>query len=56
MNVASPVAASVPASVGLVRRRSWLATHVAKSAGSRPTASMRMRAWLRPQNSVHWPA
>ena len=55
MNVDSPVAARLPAS-GAVYASSWLATHVEKSALFRLTAAIRMRAWLRPQNSVHCPS
>src|SRR3954447_12465055 len=53
-NVDWPVAASVPSSGG-VYVATWFSAHEAKSAVSRPTAAMRIRAWLRPQNSVHWP-
>ena len=55
MNVCSPVAASVPSS-GALYGSSWLAFQASKSSASRATTSMRMLAWERPQNSVHWPA
>ena len=33
----------------------WFATQASKSSGESATTRMRMLAWDRPQNSVHWP-
>src|SRR3954451_23614895 len=52
-NTDSPVSVD-PAGAGAAGSF-WLVTHFWKSGGERATTRMRMLAWERPQNSVHWP-